>query len=87
MTISGIQNVTQSNIQEAKVRERLLKLIGRARRVHEGIEMTVSLEEVGQEHPFYSVNGIWKAVLFNTELLGEVVVLGSSRTLNWPRVL
>lgn len=76
MKISGIQNVTQSNIQEAKVRGRLLKLIGRARRVDEGIEMTVSLEEVGQEHPFYSVNGIWKAVLFNTELLGEVVLLG-----------
>jgi homoserine dehydrogenase len=76
MTISGIQNVTQSHIQEAGARGRLLKLIGRAKRVDDDIEMTVSLEEVGKEHPFYSVNGIWKAVLFNTELLGEVVLLG-----------
>ena len=74
--ISGIEHITQEMIQEAKRRQRLLKLIGRARKINERFEMTVKVEEVSPDHPFYSVNGIWKAVLFNTELLGEVVLLG-----------
>ena len=53
-----------------------MKLIGRAAKTDDQVEMKVGLEEVNSEHPFYSVNGIWKAVLFNTELLGEVVLSG-----------
>jgi len=74
--ISGIEHITQEMIQQARERHCLLKLIGRARRVNGNFEMKVGVEEVSLEHPFYSVNGIWKAVLFNTELLGEVILLG-----------
>ena len=74
--ISGIEHITQEMIQQAGERHRLLKLIGRARKVDGDFEMKVEVEEVSPEHPFYSVNGIWKAVLFNTELLGEVILLG-----------
>jgi len=74
--ISGIEHVTQQLIQDAKVKHQLLKLVGRANQVDGALEMTVGVESVDPGHPFYSVNGIWKAVLFNTELLGEVVLLG-----------
>jgi homoserine dehydrogenase len=74
--VSGIEHVTQEEIQQATGKGRLLKLVGRATKVDGGVEMTVGLEEVDSEHPFYSVNGIWKAVLFKTELLGEIVLLG-----------
>jgi homoserine dehydrogenase len=74
--ISGIEHITQEMIREAREKQRLLKLVGRARKVNGSFEMKVGVEEVGSDHPFYSVNGIWKAVLFNTELLGEVVLLG-----------
>ena len=74
--ISGIEHITREMIQEAKRKQRLLKLIGRARKVNGSLEMTVGVEEIGPDNPFYSVNGIWKAVLFDTELLGEVVLLG-----------
>jgi homoserine dehydrogenase len=74
--VSGIEHVTQEEIRQVIGRGRLLKLVGRATKENGGVEMTVGLEEVDSEHPFYSVNGIWKAVLFKTELLGEIVLLG-----------
>jgi homoserine dehydrogenase len=74
--VSGIEHVTQEMIQQARGKGCLLKLIGRAAKADGQVEMKVGLEEVNSEHPFYSVNGIWKAVLFNTELLGEVVLSG-----------
>lgn len=74
--VSGIQDVSQQMIQDTARRGKVLRLIGRAKKVDGGIDMKVGLEEVNSWHPFYSVNGIWKAVVFNTELLGEVVLLG-----------
>jgi len=74
--VSGIQDVTQKMIKEAEKKGHLWKLIGRAKRSDGGIDIKVGLEEIDSQHPFYSVNGIWKAVRFDTELLGEVVLLG-----------
>jgi len=74
--VSGIEHITRDTIQEAGAKHRALKLIGRARKVKDDLEMAVGVQEVGPDHPFYSVNGIWKSVLFDTELLGEVLLLG-----------
>lgn len=38
--------------------------------------MKIALEEIPAGHPFYSVNGVWKAVIFDTGLLGDVLLLG-----------
>ena len=74
--VSGIQNVTQEMIKEAEKKGHRWKLVGRAKRIDGRIDIKVGLEEIDSQHPFFSVNGIWKAVRFDTELLGEVVLLG-----------
>jgi homoserine dehydrogenase len=74
--VSGIEHVTQDAIEQTRSRGCMLKLIGRARRTDDHVDMSVGLEEIHPEHPFYSVNGIWKAVKFETDLLGGIVLLG-----------
>jgi len=74
--VSGIESITRETVRDSKRRGYALKLIGRARRVDDGVEMKVALEELPTGHPFYSVNGVWKAVMFDTDLLGEVLLLG-----------
>jgi homoserine dehydrogenase len=44
--------------------------------VGETVDMKVGVEEVPEHDPFYSVNGTWKAVAFNTDLLGKIVLVG-----------
>ena len=38
--------------------------------------MNVGLKELAVDHPFHAVNGTWKAVMFNTDLLGTILLLG-----------
>ena len=74
--VSGIEHVTQMTIEHARSKGCVLKLIGRAKRTDNHVDMKVGLEEIRPEHPFHSVNSIWKAVMFETDLLGEIVLLG-----------
>ncbi|MGA2784594.1 MAG: homoserine dehydrogenase [Candidatus Bathyarchaeia archaeon] len=76
VSISGIENVTHDDIMAAKKRGHALKLIGTARKTNSGVDMKVQVEEVGPEHPFFGVNGTSKAVLFNTDILGRIILSG-----------
>ena len=74
--ISGIEHVTPELVQKTKMTGKVLKLIGSAKHIDDHVEMKVGLEEMQEDHPFHSVNGIWKAVMFETDLLGEITLLG-----------
>jgi homoserine dehydrogenase len=76
--VSGIQKVTYATIDSAKERGSALKLVGRVEKREDKINAKVGVEEFRITHPFYSVNGKWKGVIFSTDLLGEVVVLGGA---------
>ena len=76
--IQGIQNVSMEQVRAANEKGNTLKLIGRAARVDSSIEMKVGVEEIDANHPFRWVSGVWKSVLFNTDLLGEVLVTGGA---------
>ena len=76
LRVSGIENVGAETIRAATTRGRSLKLIGRARRIEADVEISVGLQEVAPASPFYNVNGTQKAVMFQTDLLGQVTIFG-----------
>lgn len=76
LAVSGIVGITPERVQAAKRRGHALKLIGRACHADNRVGMNIAWEELPASHPFYSVNGVWKAVMFDTDLLGEIVLLG-----------
>jgi len=76
--IEGIQDVTLERVRSARERGCALKLIGRADRANSTVKMRVGLEEIHPNHPFHWISGTWKSVLFDTDLLGEVLVSGGA---------
>jgi homoserine dehydrogenase len=74
--VSGIQNVTLETIQTARRNGHALKLIGSAQGTSNDFKLEVCLKEISTDHPFYSVGGTWKAAMFDTDLLGNILLLG-----------
>lgn len=74
--ISGIEHVTRDEMLAAKKRGRILRLVGSARNLDGSLDMKVGVVEVGPDHPFFWVNGTWKGVIFDTDILGKIVLVG-----------
>lgn len=74
--ISGIEHVTHEDILVAKKKGHALRLVGTARRNDGSVDMHVKVEEVEAGHPFFWVNGPWKGVIFDTDLLGKIILIG-----------
>lgn len=79
--VSGITKVTQKDIKKAAADGKKLKLIGKAIKSEEGLEICVSLEEISPDHPLYGVDGKNKGVRYISDDLGELtIIVGASGT-------
>jgi len=70
LDIKGIAKVTQSDIEKAKERGNVIKLIGRVEKV-----ANVAPQEIPMTHPM-NVSGTFNAVSFDTYPGGEVTLVG-----------
>ncbi|MGI5997106.1 MAG: homoserine dehydrogenase [Lutispora sp.] len=76
--VSGITAMTQEDIKKAATDGKKLKLIGKAVKNEEGLEMCVSLEEISPDHPLYGVDGKNKGVRYVSDALGDLTIIGGA---------
>ncbi|MBL0388294.1 homoserine dehydrogenase [Tumebacillus sp. ITR2] len=74
--LQGIEGVTSEDVAEAKALGQVIKLIGRARREGDSIEVSVSPMRLPEEHPLAKVNDSFNAVYVYADALGEAMLYG-----------
>jgi homoserine dehydrogenase len=72
----GITGISASDIIEAKNRGKRFKLIGKVWREGNLVKASVAPEEVDLSHPLAGVMGVTNAVTVNTDVLGDVTIVG-----------
>lgn len=73
----GISNITPDNIAAAKKQNARWKLIGCVENVDGKIKACVRPELVPLSHPLAGIMGATNAVTFNTDLMGDVTIVGA----------
>lgn len=77
VTCSGIRQITQAAIAEARANGQVWKLIGSARRGPDGsLAASVEARLLPGEHPLAGISGATNALSLESELLGAVTVSG-----------
>jgi len=74
----GIGPETQSLIDIAQEKERIVRLVGRARIWQGRVRVSVAPKLITPDSPFYSVNGTSKLAVFRTSETGNVIVTSRS---------
>lgn len=75
---TSIQGIKDYNMNKLKP-DAKIKLIGRAVKTPNGeIQLSVSREEITNEHPLYYVDGVNKGAVLTTDILGEIVISGGA---------
>ncbi|HEU4964831.1 MAG TPA: homoserine dehydrogenase [Bacilli bacterium] len=75
--VTGIAEVTQEDVEAAKARGEVLKLIGRAHEARDGhLEVTVAPTALPAAHPLSQVGDCYNAVYVYGEALGEAMFYG-----------
>lgn len=78
ITISGIEHLTKQDIQQAKIRNRHIKLLARAYKEDGKFILDVTPCELDEDHPLSHVNGTNKGVLFETVEMGTICSTGGA---------
>lgn len=73
---TGITGLAAEEISRWKQAGKVPKLIGSIRRTANGVEASVSVQAVDHSHPFASVQGTTKAIRIETDVMGEMLVIG-----------
>ena len=73
----GITHLTPGDIGDARSRGETWKLVGSVNRTGEGITASVAPVPLPNHHPLARVSGVTNAILYTTELLGEVTLIGA----------
>ena len=81
IAVSGITELTQTDIQRAKRGGKRFRLVGRTIRSNDGLKMSVEPEEVSIGHPFYALEGANKAVRYVSDTLGDLIIMGGASDL------
>lgn len=76
--IQGITGITEKDIKKAKGKGEKYKLIAKTVNDNGHLIMTVKPERVDNSHVFYNVSGKNKAVLYKSNTLGEIAVVGGA---------
>ncbi|NMA48181.1 MAG: homoserine dehydrogenase [Tissierellia bacterium] len=76
--IEGITDLKQSDIDKVLNEGKKYKLIGRAIKNGDNVEMNVKLESIGVDNPFYTVDGKNKAVRYISDTLGDLTIIGGA---------
>jgi homoserine dehydrogenase len=74
---TGISGLTLEDIESATAAGERWKLIGSLERGPDGVKASVAPQRVPLTHPLSSVGGAMNAVTFDTELMGEVTLVGA----------
>ena len=77
----GITKVTVEDMQYAKVMGRTVKLLATCKRHGETLSAMVSPCLLSQDHPLFSVNGVFNSVFVHGNMLGDAMFYGSGRNL------
>ena len=78
MDIVGISNLSKEVINRAKDSGGKIKLLGKTYRENDEIKIKVSPEILNDEHSLYSVDGKNKGILFKTDVLGNITIIGGA---------
>lgn len=73
----GISHITATDIKYAKKMGRAIKLLARSEKVGETYSARVAPYLLPQEHPLYSVNGVFNAIFVHGNMLGDGMFYGS----------
>ena len=76
--IVGISNISKEVINRVKDSGGKIKLLGKTYRENNEIKIKVSPEILNVEHSLYSVDRKNKGILFNTDVLGNITIIGGA---------
>ena len=76
--ISGIEQITNEDVEEAQARGGKLKLIASASVSRDNVDVQVSVCELSSEHPLFHVDGTNKGIVFKTKEMGDICVTGGA---------
>ncbi|MEM2709935.1 MAG: homoserine dehydrogenase [Candidatus Methanomethylicia archaeon] len=72
----GITNISLKDIDEAKRRSRVIKLIAKAEKINGRITASVKPEEIPLTDPLAHVDGVLNALTYVTDVQGDVTIIG-----------
>jgi len=78
VNVQGITSIRLANVKEALMEGKKYKLIGRAVRKGSDLEISVKLEKVGTDNPFYMVDGKNKAIRYISDTIGDLTIIGGA---------
>ena len=73
----GITQITKEDMMYAKEMKMTIKLLAASKRDGDHLHAIVAPALLGNEHPLYSVNGVFNAVFVNGNMLGDAMFYGS----------
>jgi homoserine dehydrogenase len=72
----GITDITTQMVLDSRSAGKSLKLVGRVTARSGKVYLSVAPEELPQDHPLASVHGAEKAITYDTDIMGQVTVMG-----------
>lgn len=76
----GIGGITASDLESAKKDGKKIKQVAEARISGDGIALSVKVEHIGPDSPYWSVDGTSSALTIMTDLMGDVTVIEENPT-------
>lgn len=73
----GITKITDIDFKYANAMNRSIKLFGKAKKVDDKFYAYVAPVMIDNEHPLFSVNGVFNGILVKGNVLGDVMFYGS----------
>lgn len=73
----GITKISDTDFKYANKLGKSVKLFGKAEKVGDKINVFVAPVMIGKNHPLFSVDGVFNAILVNGNVLGDVMFYGS----------
>jgi len=72
----GITGISKSDIEQANQNGSKWKLIGKLEKTEQGVQASVRPVCLSLSHPLANVDGATNAITFNTDLLGDITLIG-----------
>lgn len=73
----GITNISDIDIQYASALGAAIKLLGSSKRIDDKIYAMVTPKMIPENHPLFTVNGVFNGILVRGNVLGDVMFYGS----------
>lgn len=78
ITVTGITTIKALDVKTAREEGKKYKLIGRTTKNNTALNISVGLEMIDQDNPFYGVCGKNKAVRYKSDTLGDLTIIGGA---------